>query len=244
MAKIKVLTDEIKFARAATEFIVAQAEDAILQRGYFSLVLAGGETPIKVYALLSSDAYRTRVDWSKVYLFWGDERCVPPDHKDSNYNAANLIMIRHLPIPESNIFRIQGELQPTEAAEAYETQLRQFFADKPWHFDLVLLGLGQDGHTASLFPYASALTTPSGTWVTAEYVEAVRGWRVTLTSDVFNQAETVMFLVAGSGKAERVHEVIEGEYDPERLPAQRIQPHSGNLIWLLDSDAANRLQNR
>jgi 6-phosphogluconolactonase len=245
MTKIKVLSDSLKFTRAAGEYFVAQAQEAIVQHGHFSVALSGGETPANLYALLSSDAYAARVEWDKVYIFWGDERCVPPNHKDSNYGVAHQALLQHVPIPTENIFRMEGEIQPKDAAANYEARLREFFGtwgNQP-RFDLVLLGLGPDGHTASLFPYSEALNVEND-WVVAQFVESVRMWRITLTAAAINAAETILFLVTGSGKAERAREILEGPHDPERLPAQMIQPVDGEIIWLLDAEAAALLDQK
>lgn len=244
MRKLKILADDLRLARTAGEFFANQSQEAIAQRGYFTVALAGGQTPGTLYSLLTSEAFTARIDWDKVHLFWGDERCVPPEHVESNYSMARHYLLNYAPIPEENIHRIQGELEPQEAARSYEKMLRDFFKDSGQdpdapqpRFDLVLLGMGDDGHTASLFPYSDALKVQDR-WVTAHFVESVRAWRVTLTASAINAAANIMFLVLGASKAENAQAVLQGAPDPQRLPSQMIQPIDGQLIWLLDDAAA------
>ena len=251
---IKTLPDDLRLARTAGEFFANQSQEAISQRGYFSVVLAGGQTPANLYALLTSEGFIHRIAWDKVHFFWGDERCVPPEHVDSNYNMARQYMLDHAPIPAETLHRIQGEREPKAAAKAYEAELRAFFGqerDPNSHqsaqnglqprFDLVLLGMGDDGHTASLFPFSDALGA-TDRWVVAHFAESVRAWRITLTAQALNAAANVIFMVTGAGKAETLREVIHGERDTERLPSQLIQPVDGKLVWLLDQGAASRLE--
>lgn len=242
MSKVKKLSDLYKLSRAAGEFFVTQSQEAILSRGRFSVALSGGETPASLYSLLASEAYRSRIEWDKVFIFWGDERCVPPSNVESNYNMAQMNLLNHIQVPPDNIYRIQGELKPEKAAEQYEQQLSDFFGTGKGNprFDLVLLGLGSDGHTASLFPHSDALYV-KGQWVTANFVEDLRSWRVTLTAEALNAAANVVFLVSGEGKAKAVQAILEDEYQPETYPAQLIDPRNGNLVWLLDQSAASLL---
>lgn len=239
MSKVKTFPDLVKLSRAAAEFFVTVAKDAIEDRERFTTALSGGSTPESLYALLGSDAYAARLDWSKVHIFWGDERCVPPDHLDSNYRMARQALLDNVPIPPSNVYRIRGELKPDEAAADYESQLRSFFGGEP-RFDLVLLGMGADGHTASLFPRSTALEAGEAL-VVATYVDELRVWRVTLTANAINSAANVVFLVAGKSKAERVKQAIEGDANPRDLPARLIAPKNGKLIWLIDEEAASLL---
>lgn len=243
MRKLKILADDLRLARTAGEFFANQSQEAIAQRGYFTVALAGGQTPGTLYSLLTSEAFTSRIDWDKVHLFWGDERCVPPEHVESNYSMARHYLLNYAPIPEENIHRIQGELEPQVAARNYETMLRDFFkdADTPQpRFDLILLGMGDDGHTASLFPYSDALAVQDR-WVAAHFVESVRAWRVTLTASAINAAANIMFLVLGASKADSAQAVLQGPPDPQRFPSQLIQPTDGQLIWLLDETAAASL---
>ncbi len=259
--EIVVLPDRAALARKAASRFVALAQEAIAARGKFSVALSGGSTPRDLYALLATpDAQRAaRVDWSRVYFFWGDERAVPPDHPDSNYRMVNGVLLVHVPVPPQNVHRIRAELPPADAARAYEQTLREFFqpqstqgtqretsvpsvssvADLPL-FDLVLLGLGTNGHTASLFPHTQVLHETTR-WVAAEYIDEVKMWRITLTAPVINAAANILFLVAGADKAATVRAVLRGAYRPDDLPAQLIQPTNGRAVWLMDRDAASQI---
>jgi 6-phosphogluconolactonase len=223
-------------AAAAREF-AAKAEEAIEERGRFAVVLAGGSTPQAMYGVLARD-YADRIDWSRVHVFFSDERTVPPDHEDSNYKMASEVLLDHVPV--GSVHRIRGELPPDEAAKAYEEELRTFFRteDVP-RFDLILLGAGRDGHTASLFPETSALEVHDR-WVVANPVLKLDTIRITLTIPIINAARAVVFLVAGEDKAEAVKEILEGDADPRAYPATLIQP-PGAPQWLLDQSAASLL---
>jgi len=243
---IQVLTDSAALAHALAELVISRAHTAIESRGRFSLSLAGGSTPKAAYALLAGKELADRIDWSRVLLFWGDERCVPPDDQLSNYRMVREALIDRVPIPPANVHRIRGEVDPRDAAADYEALLRGLLgtdpsADTPTQgLDLVLLGLGEDGHTASLFPNHKALRA-TRRWVVAEYVPAVTMWRVTLAPAVLISAAEVVFTVAGSAKAGVLRQVIEGPYQPDRLPAQAIRPSGGTLTWLVDRAAAAQL---
>ncbi len=244
-ASVKILPDPQRLAMAAAELFVQAANDAMSTRGLFSVALSGGSTPQMLYNLLANEPFSERVDWSRTHLFWGDERCVPPDSPGSNYGKAKQILLDHVPIPEENVHRIQGELQPEQAAEQYEETLLSFFSALPTEeqrdqasFDLVLLGMGDDGHTASLFPGTPAIDERTR-WVAAQYVDKLGSWRITLTPPILNRAAQVAFLVSGAAKSYTLQRVIYGSYQPERYPAQVIQPTSGNLVWLVDEAAAN-----
>ena len=230
-----------QLAEAAAERFVNSAQEAITQQGRFSVALAGGNTPKRVYELLASERFKGRVEWPKVHLFFGDERCVPPDHPDSNYRMANEALITHVPIPPANVHRMAGEGEPSVSALLYETEMRQFVGNVTWpSFDLVLLGLGKDGHTASLFPQTKALTE-QGMWVVANWVESLGVHRLTMTAPVLNHGRRIIFLVTGSDKAKALKEVLMGPRDPLRLPAQLIDPSEGTCEWLVDRDAAKLL---
>jgi 6-phosphogluconolactonase len=226
-----------ELAGAATREFAARAEEAIEERGRFAVVLAGGSTPETMYGILARD-YADRIDWSKVYVFFGDERSVPPHHEDSNLKMASEALLDHVPV--GNVHRIRGELPPDEAAEAYEEELRKFFqTDDVPRFDLILLGIGADGHTASLFPETSAIEVHDR-WVVANPVLKLDTTRITLTIPVINAARAVIFLVAGEDKAEALVEILEGEADPRAYPAKLIQP-PGGPEWMVDQSAASLL---
>jgi 6-phosphogluconolactonase len=231
--EIEVYADADVLARAAAEHFVAQAAQAIAARGRFVVALAGGSTPRATYALLASDEFVARVDWLRVHTFWSDERCVPPDHRNSNYRLAREALLTGVPIPSANIHRIRGELPPAQAAAAYESELETTL-DANGRFDLILLGLGADGHTASLFPGASALEERTR-WVVESYVEKIDAWRITLTLPIINAARLVMFLVSGSTKAEPLAGIQAGE----PLPAALVRPTAGKLMWLVDRQASH-----
>src|SRR6266850_3624690 len=238
---IRILETAEEVARAAADSFTGIAVASISAEGRFSVALAGGSTPRRTYQLLASEEYRNRVPWSQVHIFFGDERCVPPTHPDSNYRMAQEAMISLLPIPEANVHRMVGEGDAVANASLYEGELQAFFDGAPWpRFNLVLLGMGDDGHTASLFPGTEALNETRA-WVVANWVEKFKTYRITLTAPAINHAANIVFLVAGAGKAERLLEVLRGPRNPRQLPAQLIEPVNGSLVWLVDKAAAARL---
>jgi len=237
---VLVLPDAGALARAAAGRFVNVAARAVRTRGRFSAALSGGSTPGALYRWLAGDACRDRIPWNSVHLFWGDERCVPPDDPGSNYRLARETLVAHVPIPDANVHRVQTELDPDAAACAYAEALQGFFGS-PWpRFDLVLLGLGGDGHVASLFPGSAALheTGRPVIAVTAQY-EDRPARRVTLTLPAINSARQVLFLVSGEAKAGILHAVLESP--ASQLPARLVHPTAGRLTWLVDAAAARRL---
>ena len=223
-----------ELAEAAAREFAAKANE---ERGRFAVALAGGSTPKTTYEILARD-YSGRIDWSRTHVFFGDERTVPPDHEDSNYRMAREALLDHVPV--GGVHRMRGELPPDEAAEACEEELRDFFGSVELpRFDLILLGVGGDGHTASLFPETSALEVHDR-WVVANPVLKLDTTRITLTVPVLNAARAVCFLVAGEGKAEALKEILEGDPDPREYPASLIQPEGGPE-WMLDRSAASLL---
>jgi 6-phosphogluconolactonase len=240
MAIIKTLPDSQSLARAAAYHFVECAQQAINEHGSFAVALAGGSTPQAAYETLATVEFASTILWEKVHVFWGDERCVAPNHENSNYRMAFEVLLRHSPIPVKQIYRMEGELDPKEAAQNYEVRLRAFFGQKVPRFDLILLGLGPDGHTASLFPGSKA-SEEKKHWVAANYVRRLSAWRLTMTAPLINQAANVTFLVSGEAKAEILRRVLAGRYSPEDLPAQMIRPDRGQLRWLVDAGAAQLL---
>jgi 6-phosphogluconolactonase len=226
----------------AAEEIVHFAGEAICTHGEFSLCLSGGSTPAATYELMA-ERFHLSVDWKEVQFFWGDERCVPPQDPASNFGMANRTMLSRLGLRPDQIHRIRGEERPEQAARAYEEELRSFFGlgdgEFP-RFNLMLLGLGDNVHTASLFPGIPALHERERIAV-AVAVDAPEPHRVTLTPPVINNSARVMFLVAGASKAQAVKSALEGPRDPDRFPAQLVAPDSGEVIWLLDRAAASLL---
>jgi 6-phosphogluconolactonase len=247
MATVKTFVDGTALTEAAAQHVLALAEASIADKGRFSVALSGGSTPRSLYARLAQDDRASQVDWSCVHVFWGDERAVPPDHEDSNYRMAREALLNHVPLPPENVHRISGELAPAAAAAEYEGMLRTYFAGLlkegktlAARFDLVLLGMGDDGHTASLFPGAAAIRE-SRHWVASYHVAQLDAWRITLTPIAINAAAQATFLVSGANKAERLQQVLYGPYQPDVLPAQIVRPEKGRLLWLIDEAAAGRL---
>lgn len=231
--------------RSAAELTTASIEQAIAARGVARVAISGGNTPRRYFEMLADPAlpFRDRIDWVRLFLFWVDERCVPPDNVESNYRMTREALLSKVPLPETQIFRMEGELDPAEAASRYESTIRNLFrlegAEVPC-FDLIALGMGDDGHTASLFPNTEALHE----WmrlVVANSVPQKNTWRITLTAPVINHARNVFFLIEGQGKAYILHRVMQGPYLPEVTPAQLIRPDSGELLLLLDRPAAMEL---
>jgi 6-phosphogluconolactonase len=238
--EIVIAPDSTALAHEAARRLVNLARDAVGSRGRFSLVLSGGSTPGALYRLLAEEPYRSQLPWGQLHLFWGDERAVPPDDPASNYRLAYSSLIEHVPIPPENIHRIHGELPAEPAARSYENVLHHYFCGPRTRFDLVLLGLGRDGHTASLFPGSDVLqeTERLAAAVEAHYQNRP-AHRITLTLPALNSARQVWFLVTGSDKAGIVSRVME---DPGGdLPAQQVRPVAGQLTWGLDTAAASRL---
>lgn len=239
--EIRIFKDLEKLSKDAATLFIEKAVDSIAKRGHFVVALNGGSTPTRLFSMLASD-YKDKVDWHNVHVFWGDERCVPPEDPGSSYGQAKGLLLRHVPIPEANIHRVRGELSPAEASKEYSDILREF-ANLPLYFprfDLVYLGMGEDGHTASLFPGSPVEVTEPTVPVTAQYQDRPAN-RVSLTPVVFNQARTVAFMATGEKKAVTLAEVLSDRYNPALYPAQRINPREGDLIWLVDEDAASKL---
>jgi 6-phosphogluconolactonase len=233
--------DKNAFIAGAAEFMVARAVEAVAERGRWTVALAGGGTPKPIYQRLADAGYAQRIDWSRVHVFFGDERCVPPEDSRSNYRMAREALLDFVPLPAENVHRIRGEDDPAQAALAYEQEIQRLFrTSTPPAFDLICLGMGDNGHTASLFPGTAALREQVR-WIVPQYVEVMQTWRVTMTEPLLNAARHVAFLVEGAGKAEMLQRVLYGPFDPDVLPAQMIQPTGGQVHWLVDAAAAGRL---
>lgn len=244
--KITVLDDaQSVYVHAAEEIAHFSGED-ICTHAEFTIALSGGSTPAAIYQLLG-DRFRLSVDWKEVQFYWGDERCVPPDDELSNYAMAHRTLLTHLALRPDQIHRMRGELPPEEGARAYEDELKRAFSlgegEFP-RFGLVMLGLGDNRHTLSLFPGHEAALDEKERLVVPLEVDATPRERISFTPPVANNAQRAMFIVTGAGKAEAVRDVIEGPRDPLRFPAQIIQPRDGELLWLLDKDAASLLSHR
>jgi 6-phosphogluconolactonase len=230
-------------SRAAAEHFLETAQAAVAARGKARIAVSGGHTPKRTFELLANPAERflTAMPWGQIELYWVDERCVPPDHPDSNYRMTREAMLSKVPLKPEQVFRIEGELEPDAAAARYESTIRNQFrlegAQMP-RFDVLALGMGDDGHTASLFPHTAALHELSRIAVANHVPQQKESWRVTLTWPVIVEASEVFFLIEGKSKTDPLHRVLQGPYDPETLPSQLIQPKSGKLLYLLDKDAA------
>jgi len=241
--ELRRLTTPQDLFQAAADEVLRAAASAIAERGRFTIALSGGSTPRNLYTLIAANA-STSLPWDHMFFFWGDERHVPPDDPDSNYRMARETLLSKVPIPPANVFRILAENPDASvAAEAYEQTLRKFFTVAPGkfpRFDLILLGLGPDGHAASLFPETAALQETTRL-VVANWVEKLKTSRITFTLPVLNAARCVAFLVSGTDKAAVLHEVLEGNAPAEKYPSKLVRPSEGKLIWFVDRAAASQL---
>jgi 6-phosphogluconolactonase len=236
-----ICADAAELAREATVRFAGLAEAFTRDAGRFTVALSGGSTPKAMFQALAEKPFADALPWRSSYFFWGDERCVPPDHADSNYRMANDTLLSKVPIPRENIFRIPAEDGDHKRAAAnYSETLRTFFAEERPSLNLIFLGMGPDGHTASLFPGTTALCANDRIAV-ANYVDKLQSWRITLTADTINRARNIIFLVAGADKAPALKEVIEGERNPEQYPSQLIEASHGALLWMVDEAAAKLL---
>jgi 6-phosphogluconolactonase len=239
--EVKVVPDSDALYRAAADEFVRCAQDAIARRERFCVALSGGNTPRGVYSFLAANT-KTSLPWNRIYIFFGDERHVPPDDPESNYRMANEALLARVPIPAANVFRVPTELDAEVAAQQYEDQLRAFFRLSPgaWpRFDLIFLGLGDDGHTASLFPESAALNETTRL-VVANWVDKLHTYRVTFTYPVLNHAAEIAFLVSGQSKSHILGDVLKPPGDAS-YPAQRVRPLDGRLLWIVDRAAAQLL---
>lgn len=243
-SELRILENGEELAREAADFVLWSCEQAVTRAGTFRLALSGGTTPKALYSLLAGSAPAKRLDWRRAALFFGDERCVPPDHADSNFRMANDTLLAPLQIPRERVFRMRGEEEPERAAREYEESIRKEFGvpAPAWpRFDVILLGLGDDGHTASLFPGTQALSERQRLVVPNQAPQGARQ-RLTFTVPLINQAHAVVFLVSGKGKAPALKSVLEDPAaDGSRVPAKLVQPGQGRLIWFLDHAAAAEL---
>lgn len=240
--KIKIFKNIDDLSLGAAQLFIETSSQAIAARGRFLVALSGGSTPSRLYQLLAGAPHRDSIDWEKTHVFWGDERCVPADDPNNNYHQARTALLDHVNIPADNAHRVQSDLEPASAALDYARTLKQFSAPPlAWpRFDLVLLGMGDDGHTASLFPGSPVDVTEPVIAVTANYQDRPAN-RVSLTPPVFNSARRVIFLISGLSKAVTLTQVLSDISKMGLLPAQRIQPTEGELLWLVDEAAATSL---
>ncbi len=235
MIQIYNTTEEIN--TAAADLFTAAAQDAIAKRGKFTAVLTGGSSPAGIYKLLASDAYKNKIDWSKVYIFWGDERWVPLNDDLSNAKMSYAALLSHVPIPSENIFEMYKDgVTPEDYAVTYEQSIRKILGEEG-KFDFIFLGMGDDGHTASLFP-GEAVLNEQNKWVDAYFLAPQNMHRITLTAPLINKAEKIIVVTFGEKKAHALKEVTKGEYNPSLYPTQLIKPVYGELLFLVDKSAA------
>jgi len=241
--EIRLLPSAEELFHAAAEQFVQQATEAVSRSGRFTVALSGGSTPRGLYSVLAGEL-RSSIPWKQTYFFWGDERHVPPDHPESNFRMANEVMLSKVPVSANNIFRVPAEgKDASEVAAQYEQTMRSFFQLQTGEFprfDLILLGLGPDGHTASLFPGTNALRE-TFRLVVANWIPKFQTHRITVTLPVLNRAACIVFLVAGADKANALHEVLESDAPGEQFPAKLVKPAQGKLLWLVDREAASGL---
>ena len=241
--KINVFNNEEEVLHSLADYFVETAASSISSHGQFSVALSGGNSPKKLYELLASPLFKGKIEWSKVHFFFGDERYVPHTDPQSNYLMAKKALLEPLELSYKQVFPIDTSLSPEEAAKTYTTDINYYFAGTDARFDLVLLGLGDNSHTASLFPHTPVLHDKTAS-VKAVFLEDQQVFRITMTAPLINQAHHIAYLVYGDGKAEAVHHVIEDKTDIENYPAQLIKPQDGDLQWFLDHKAAAQLKSK
>ncbi|MCK5237292.1 MAG: 6-phosphogluconolactonase [Deltaproteobacteria bacterium] len=238
--KLKVLFDRDELALEAANIFIETVNSK--REAPVSIALSGGSTPLKMFSLLSSPEFKGSVDWSRVHIFFGDERCVAPDDSESNFFSAQRELLSKVGIPTDNVHRIKGELLPVKAAKDYEEELMRFFPEpRVRTFDLIFLGLGSDCHTLSLFPDTNAIGA-NGRLATENYVEKLDSWRITLTPEVVNASKRIVFLVHGASKAEALRQALSRDTSTTQCPAKLITPINGDLLWLVTSESATELK--
>jgi len=240
MSQIRIFRDSRALANAAAELFIQLAEQSIRDRGRFSAALSGGNTPRALYQVLADTENQACLDWANVHLFWGDERHVPPYHKESNYHMVSETLLDRITIPEENVHRVPAEMEECAAALSYEKILRDFFTGQWPRFDLILLGMGEDGHTASLFPQSKGLKEEER-WFIPNYAPKQEKMRLTLTTNAINEAKNIAVLVSGVSKAGILAEVLREPDDLVDTPIQMIMPRDGDMIWFLDDQSATQL---
>ncbi len=237
---IRVFKSATELAKATADLMLMISKKAIESQGKFSVSLSGGTTPENLFSLLALPPYRDEIEWNKSFVFWGDERVVPSDNKLNNARMAKTLLLDKIKIPSQNIFPIPVDLEPEKAALEYAVTIKDFFGKEPPHFDLILLGLGENGHTASLFPH-TAVVFENTQLVKSVYVAEQNMFRITMTPVLINNARNIIFMVTGENKASVLNTIINGPQQPENFPAQVIHPEAGNLYWFVDEQAATLL---
>ena len=226
--------------KAAADLIIQLYEQAVADKGSFTIALSGGNTPKKLYELLATPVYAKKINWKNIYLFWSDERCVPASDEENNSHMASQALLNNVPVPKENIFPVPVNFEPAKAAARYEQMIRTFFKDKQPHFDLILLGLGEDGHTASLFPGTDILDEKK-ILVKQVYLKEKKMFRVSFTLPLINDAKHILFLVTGKEKSNILKKIFTKPVKKPAYPAQLIKPVKGKLFWYLDKAAASSL---
>jgi 6-phosphogluconolactonase len=236
---IAIYPDLDTLSQQAAQYVVRTASESIAARGRFTLALSGGTTPRKLYTLLGSEPYSSQIDWQQVYIFWGDERCVPPDNPDSNYYMAQEVLLSKIPIPALQVHRMPADQPGRDAAsQSYTAEMQRAFGTQGIPvFDLIQLGMGPEGHTASLFPHQASLRETQRLVMPVSVAKPPPD-RLTFTPPLLNAARNILFLVTGSDKAEALQAVLEGDYQPEEYPAQIVRPPDGEVVWMLDKAVA------
>ncbi len=243
-ARVEIWRDLAELSERASELLIGIAREAANEHGGFALALSGGSTPKALYELLATEEKSARIPWEQSHIFWSDERCVPPSDSESNYRMAHETLLSRVPVPAAQVHRMRGEDEPERAAEAYAVELENHFGAGDPRFSLILLGMGDDGHTASLFPHTNALADTAHT-VAANYVEKLASHRLTMTLRTLNAAATVIFQVSGEAKAAALNNVFEsGAIEDAPPPARLVRPAQGELIWLVDEAAAKLINDR
>jgi 6-phosphogluconolactonase len=241
MNKKEIFADAYSLYTAAANFIIELANKSILKNGRFCMALSGGNTPRKLYELLARPGYSNLLDWKNIFVFWSDERCLPISDNDNNSHMAFHALLNHVPIPAENIFPVPVNFAPQRAAASYEATIQTFFKAPLPQFDLIMLGLGENGHTASLFPFSSILTEKEHI-VKDVFIDELKNFRISFTVPLINHAKHILFLVSGKEKATILKIIFSGNKHPEEYPAQLIKPVNGNTYWYIDKDAATQLK--
>ncbi len=239
--ELHICEDVNDLSKQSASWIASLIKEKLQQQDRFTLALSGGSTPQKLHGLLSSYPHREEIDWSKIHIFWGDERYVPFEDSRNNAKMAYDTLLNTVDVPEEQIHIMRTDIEPAKSAAAYEKVLQKYFSATGPSFDLVLLGMGDDGHTLSLFP-GTAVVNENAAWTAAFYLDAQQMYRITLTAPIVNRSSNVAFLTAGAGKAPALKQVLEGEFQPQQYPSQLIKPE-GELHWFVDKDAAALLSN-
>lgn len=240
MMQIAKFQNSQDLIQEAVKIFIESAQESIRERGRFSVALSGGSTPKPIYRELGNPEHQSQLNWENIHLYWGDERHVPPTHPDSNFRMVQEQLLMRVAIPEENIHRVPAETEIRMAAFKYEEELRSPFNGEWPRFDLILLGMGEDGHTASLFPNSAGLNEEHR-WFIANFAPKQEAWRLTLTKNAINAARQIMVVVQGKNKAAMLAEVLTGEIEPQSKPIQLISPNDGKMIWLVEQESAQLL---